>query len=182
MSARPTRAMRLTALVAGAAALGMAGLSFAAVPLYELFCQVTGYGGATQRATAAAARVLDREIEVQFDTNVAPGLPVRFAARQSAQRLRIGETGLAFFEVENLSNHPVTAVATFNVAPHAAGVFFQKLQCFCFSDRTLAPGETASLPVLYFVDPEIADNPDTRGIAQITLSYTYFASPDQSGT
>ncbi len=182
MSAKPTRNMRLTALIAAGAVAGMVGLSYAAVPLYDLFCKVTGYGGTTQAASQASARVLDRTIEVHFDTNVAQGLPVRFAAREQNQTLRIGETGLAFFEVENLSDHPVTAVATFNVAPHATGVYFQKLQCFCFQDRVLGPHEKASLPVLYFIDPAIVDDEDTSDISQITLSYTYFASPDQGGS
>lgn len=177
--ARPTPAMRRTALIAASAAIGMIALSFAAVPLYDLFCKVTGYGGTTQRASAAASVVLDRQIEIHFDTNVAPGLPVTFAARETDQTLRIGETGLAFFEVENLSDHPVTAVATFNVAPHAAGIYFQKLQCFCFEDRVIAAGERASLPVLYFIDPAIADDPDIGDISQVTLSYTYFASTAQ---
>lgn len=176
---KTTRNMRLTAVAAIAAVAGMVALSFAAVPLYDLFCKVTGYGGTTQAATAASTRVLDRTIQIEFDTNVADGLPVRFSAQERVQTLRIGQTGLAFFEVENLSDRPVTAVATFNVVPHATGIYFQKLQCFCFQDRVIGPHERASLPVLYFIDPAIADDPDTSDISQITLSYTYFASPDQ---
>ncbi len=174
--------MAATAAFAALAAIGMVGASFAAVPLYKLFCKVTGYGGTTQRASAAAPRILDRTIEVQFDTNVASNLPVRFTPRDPSQTLRIGETGLAFFEVENLSDHPVTAVATFNVAPAVTGVYFQKLQCFCFEPRALAPHEKASLPVLYFIDPAIVDDPDARDTRQITLSYTYFPQPTGGGS
>ncbi|MET0181639.1 MAG: cytochrome c oxidase assembly protein [Caulobacterales bacterium] len=179
---KTTNKMRLTALLAAAAVAAMVGLSFAAVPLYDMFCKVTGYGGTTQTATAAPSRVLERSIEVHFDTNVAQGLPIRFVPREANQTLRIGQTGLAFFEVENTSDHPVTAVATFNVAPHATGVFFQKLQCFCFQDRVFQPGEKATLPVLYFIDPAIVDERETRDISQITLSYTYFPTPDQGGS
>ncbi len=174
--------MLVTAALAGGAVLFMTAAAFAAVPLYDLFCKVTGYGGTTQAASAAPTLVLERAIDVSFDTNVAAGLPIRFVAGEQVQRLKIGETGLAFFEVENTSDRPVTAVATFNVAPHNTGVYFQKLQCFCFQDRVFAPGERASLPVLYFIDPDIADDPDARDVSQITLSYTYFPSPDQGGT
>jgi cytochrome c oxidase assembly protein subunit 11 len=173
-------AKRRTAALAAAAAVAMVGLSFAAVPLYQLFCEVTGYGGTTQRAEASATRVLDQLVEVQFDANVAPGAPIRFVPRQRAQTLKIGETGLAYFDVENVSDAPVDIVATFNVAPHIGGQYFQKLQCFCFEDRVLAPREKASLPVLYFIDPAIADDPDARAITQMTLSYTCFTAPGAS--
>lgn len=182
MSGKPTNKMRLTALAAIAAVAGMVGLSFAAVPLYKMFCKVTGYGGTTQTATAGPTRILDRTIEVHFDTNVGQGLPIVFKAREANQTLRIGQTGLAFFEVENTSDRPVTAVATFNVAPHQTGVFFQKLQCFCFQERVFQPGEKASLPVLYFIDPAIVEDRETADVTQITLSYTYFPAPGTGGS
>lgn len=177
MSEAPkTKRMRITALVAVGAVAAMTGLAFAAVPLYQAFCRVTGYGGTTQTAVQAPSAVLDQRIEVRFDANHANDLPVEFTPVQPAQRLRIGETSVAFYRVRNISDHPVTAVATFNVTPHTAGQYFAKLECFCFQDRTLAPGEEAQLPVIYFVDPEIVADADTRDIDSITLSYTYFRS------
>ena len=167
-----------TAAVVAAIVAGMTGLAFAAVPLYEAFCRVTGFGGTTQTAQAAAAQVLDRRVEVRFDANIAPGLPVTFAPSQRSETLRIGETGLAFYRIKNLSDAPVVARATYNVVPHAAGLYFAKLECFCFQDRLLAPGEEAELPVVYFVNPEIVADPDTADIATITLSYTFFAAAD----
>jgi cytochrome c oxidase assembly protein subunit 11 len=154
--------------------VAMLALAFSAAPLYAAFCRVTGFGGTTQTATKVPGKVLDRTIEVRFDANVPPGVPLRFSVEQTTQTLRIGETGLAFFKVENVSDQPVTAIASYNVTPHVTGVYFQKLQCFCFQDRVFAPGEVAELPVLYFIDPAIVDSRDTRDIPTITLSYTYF--------
>ena len=168
--------MRRTALVAGAVVLGMTGMAFAAVPLYDAFCKVTGYGGTTQQAQAASSQILDQRIEVRFDANHAPDLPIEFAPKQTSERLRIGETGLAFYRVRNTSDEPVVARATYNVTPHVAGQYFAKLECFCFTDRVIAPGQEADLPVVFFVDPEIVQNPDTRDIDTITLSYTFFRS------
>ncbi len=175
-----------TAAVAGVVAVGMTGMAFAAVPLYQAFCRITGYGGTTQQATAAPAQILDRTIEVRFDSNIASDLPVEFEPKQRSERLRIGETGLAFYRVRNLSNEPVVARATYNVTPHVAGQYFAKLECFCFQDRTLAPGEEAELPVVFFVDPELVSDPDTAEIDTLTLSYTFFRSaserrPDTAG-
>jgi cytochrome c oxidase assembly protein subunit 11 len=179
VSAPNRKRMALTAAIAAATVAGMTGLSFAAVPLYQAFCRITGYGGTTQTADAAPTQVLDRRIVVRFDANIAPDLPVEFAPRQRSETLRIGETGLAFYRVRNLSDQPVTARATYNVAPHMAGPYFAKLECFCFQDRVLAPGEEAELPVVFFVDPEIASDPDTREIGTLTLSYTFFRSAAQ---
>lgn len=167
---------RVTALIVVAVVAGMTGMAFAAVPLYEAFCRVTGYGGTTQTAETAPAQALERRIEVRFDANTAPDLPVEFAPKQSAETLRIGETGLAFYTVRNTSDEPVVARATYNVTPHVAGQYFAKLECFCFQDRVLAPGETADLPVVFFVDPELVADPDTRDLGTITLSYTFFRS------
>ncbi|MGE0741578.1 MAG: cytochrome c oxidase assembly protein [Hyphomonadaceae bacterium] len=172
--------MAVTAGVAVAVVAGMTGLAFGAVPLYDAFCKVTGFGGTTQEASAAPAQVLDQRIEIRFDSNHAPDLPVEFAPSQLSETLRIGETGLAFYRVRNLSDEPIIARATYNVTPHVAGQYFAKLECFCFQDRTLAPGEEAELPVVFFVDPEIVSDPDTRDLTTLTLSYTYFrsASPE----
>ena len=154
----------------------MTGLAFAAVPLYDAFCKVTGYGGTTQEAAAAPTQMLDQRIEVRFDANIAPDLPVEFAPKQTRETLRIGETGLAFYRIRNTSNEPVVARATYNVTPHVAGQYFAKLECFCFQDRVIAPGAEAELPVVFFVDPEIVSDPDTREIDTLTLSYTFFRS------
>jgi cytochrome c oxidase assembly protein subunit 11 len=174
------RRMALTAASAALVVAGMTGMAFAAVPLYQAFCKLTGYGGTTQTASAAPSVILDRTIDVRFDANIAPGLPIEFAPEQRAQTLRLGETGLAFYRVRNLSDRPVTAVATYNVTPHAAGPFFVKLECFCFQERVLAPGESADLPVVYFVDAELASDPDVKDLGTVTLSYTFFNRTDQA--
>lgn len=177
---KPTKRMALTAAIVAGAVAGMTGLAFAAVPLYDMFCKVTGYGGTTQTATSAPNRILDRTIQVRFDANVSPGLPVEFAPVELTQTLHVGETGLAFFRVRNLSDRPVTAVASYNVAPHVAGVYFQKLECFCFQDQVLAPGAEAELPVVYFVDPDLVSDADTANLDTVTLSYTFFQSTDEA--
>lgn len=176
MSEPNRKRMAWTAGIAAATVACMTGLAFAAVPLYDAFCRITGFGGTTQEAAAAPNQVLDRRIEVRFDANIAPGVPIEFAPTRRTESLRIGETGLAFYRIRNTSNEPVTVRATYNVTPHVAGQYFAKLECFCFQDRVLAAGEEAELPVVFFVDPEIAADRDTREIGAITLSYTYFRS------
>jgi cytochrome c oxidase assembly protein subunit 11 len=172
--------LAITAAIAVACVVGMTGMAFAAVPLYRAFCQLTGYGGTTQTAEAAPNVVLDETVNVRFDTNVAPGLAMEFAAEQATEQLKIGATGLAFFRVRNTSDRPITAVATYNVQPETSGQYFVKLECFCFNARTLQPGEQLDLPVVYFVDPEFASDPETAGVDTITLSYTYFASTEEA--
>jgi cytochrome c oxidase assembly protein subunit 11 len=172
--------MAITAAIVGAIVVGMTGMAFAAVPLYSLFCQVTGYGGTTQTASAAASTILDRRIEVRFDANTATGVPIEFEPVAVSQSLRLGETGLAFYRVHNLSDRPVVVVASYNVTPHKIGKYFEKLECFCFQDQTLAPGQTAELPVVYFVDPALASDPDTEEVNTVTLSYTFFRSQDEA--
>lgn len=162
------------------AVLLMLGLSFAAVPAYKTFCKMTGWGGETQVAKAAASKILDRKIEVRFDANTGSGAPFEFKADKPSMTLRVGENGLAFFRLTNLSDKPVVAQATYNVTPEKAGIFFMKLQCFCFTPKSFAPGETVELPVLFYVDPKIADDPDARDLNSITLSYTYFGQPGQN--
>jgi cytochrome c oxidase assembly protein subunit 11 len=176
------RRMAWTAGIVVAVVCGMTGLAFAAGPIYSTFCRVTGYGGTTQTATAAPTRMLDRTIDVQFDANVAPGLPIEFAPEQRHQTLRLGETGLAFYRVHNTSDQPVTAIASYNVAPHKVGIYFQKLECFCFQEQVIGPGQTADLPVVYYVDPDLATDRDTEEVREVTLSYTFFASADAAAS
>jgi cytochrome c oxidase assembly protein subunit 11 len=168
------RNARLALVCAGGIAL-MAGAAYAAVPLYRAFCQLTGFDGSTRRAEAASDTVLDKTITVRFDANVRD-LPWTFTAQQTAQTVKIGETKLAFFKVTNNSDRPVTARAVYNVVPEQAGAYFQKLQCFCFNDQTIAAGATVEMPVLYFIDPKYADDINTRGKPEVTLSYTFFPS------
>ncbi len=170
----------LTAVVVVGVVAGMTGLAFAAVPLYEAFCRATGYGGTTQVAEAAPGRVLDQSIEVRFDANIAPDLPVTFAPKQRSQMLRIGESNVAFYRIHNLSNEAIVAHANYNVTPQVAGSYFFKTECFCFNDRVLAPGEEADLPLIYFISPDIVSDPDTRELSTLTLSYTFFRAADQS--
>ena len=153
--------------------MAMTGAAFAAVPLYRMFCQVTGFNGTVSRAEIAPDRVLDETVLVRFDTNVR-GLPMIFRAEQVSQRVRIGETGMAFFDVTNTSDRPIHATAAYNVVPERAGPYFQKLQCFCFEGQVIAPGETMKFPVQYFVAPEIATDRESRGVREITLSYTFY--------
>jgi cytochrome c oxidase assembly protein subunit 11 len=174
---------RRTALIAAAGALAMLGLGFASVPLYRWFCQVTGLGGTTQRigeAQAATVKVAGKTISVRFDANVEAGMPWKFAPSQVTQDLAIGARKMAFYRAENLSNTALTGVASFNVEPAQAGLYFTKIQCFCFEQQTLQPGQAVDMPVIYFVDPKILDDPETRDIEQITLSYTFHVSADQS--
>jgi len=168
-------AMALVGLVAG-----MVGLSFAAAPLYQMFCQATGYGGTTQRADAAPKDILDRTVIVRFDANVDPKLPWKFAPEQRTVEVRIGESALAFFKATNLSDKPVVGTAGFNVAPQAAGLYFSKIECFCFTEQKLAPGQSIEMPVTFFVDPKFAEDESTKNIPEITLSYTFYRNDDPS--
>lgn len=166
------------ALTAGAAFVFMLGGAYASVPLYRMFCQVTGLGGTVSRADAAPGQVLGKTITVRFDANVRD-VPWKFTAEQTSQEVKIGETKIAFFKVTNTSDKPVTARATYNVVPEQAGAYFQKLQCFCFTDQTIAAGATVEMPVLYFIDPEYASDINTRGKPEVTLSYTFFQTEAQ---
>jgi cytochrome c oxidase assembly protein subunit 11 len=169
-------ALSLAGLVAA-----MVGLSFAAVPLYRIFCQATGYNGTPQRADKGADQVLDRTITVRFDGNVDPALPWRFAPEQRTMEVKIGETGLAFFKATNETKGPVTGTAVFNVTPEQVGLYFTKIQCFCFTEQTLAAGASADMPVTFFVDPKIVEDEDTKNITEITLSYTFYRTDKASG-
>jgi cytochrome c oxidase assembly protein subunit 11 len=163
-------------LIWGVAA--MVALSYASVPLYRLYCQVTGYGGTTGRAVVAPGTILDRTVTVTFDSNAPPTLPWSFKPLQGAQTVHIGEIALARFRVKNTTDKPITASATFNVLPFEVGKYFKKLYCFCFTAQTLGPGEEKDLPVTYFVDPALAKVHDLDDVKTITLSYTFFRRDD----
>ena len=162
-----------TAMLAVIGICFMTGLGFASVPLYRLFCQATGLNGTTQRGLTAPGAT-DHSVTVRFDANVGPHLPWRFTPDQNTETVRLGEQTMAFFTVTNRSSQPVTGTATFNVSPSQAGAYFTKIQCFCFTQQTLKPGETVRMPVIYFVDPKLAADPDANDIEDITLSYTFY--------
>jgi cytochrome c oxidase assembly protein subunit 11 len=153
---------------------GMLGMSFAAVPLYQLFCQVTGYGGTTQRVEQYSDTILDRRITVRFDANVSGGLPWDFAPERRAVEIRIGETAEVAYKAQNLVPRPTSGHASFNVSPPMAGAYFNKVECFCFTDTELKPGESLGMPVVFFVDPAIVNVPELKNLKTITLSYTFF--------
>ena len=162
------------------ALLMMGAATWAAVPLYRLFCQVTGYGGTPMRADKAPAVATDQTIVIRFDANVVPGMPWTFEPAQRVMELKIGETALAFYKAHNNSTERVTGTASFNVAPDAAGSFFSKIECFCFTEQTLEPGESVDMPVSFFVDPSILTDRDAHVIKEITLSYTFYPA-EKSG-
>jgi cytochrome c oxidase assembly protein subunit 11 len=165
-----------TALLALLLVFGMGGLAFASVPLYRLFCQVTGFDGTTMRAAEGAVpgAVAGRQISIRFDANTAPTMPWRFKPEQTTHEVTIGERDIAFYRARNLSARPVKGTATFNVTPVQAGKYFAKIQCFCFEEQVLKPGEEVRMPVVFFVDPKLLDDPDARSIREITLSYTFY--------
>lgn len=165
------------ALICGGAFFFMVGAAFAAVPIYRAFCQLTGFDGTPRRTETASSTVLGRTLTIRFDANVRD-LPWTFTAEQTSQEAKIGETKVAFFRVKNNSDKPITGRAIFNVVPEQAGPYFQKLQCFCFSDQTIAAGATVDMPVLYYVDPKYAEDINTKGKPEVTLSYTFFPSTE----
>lgn len=175
----PARRNRRVAIICAFAFFGMVGAAFASVPLYRAFCQLTGFDGATRKAEAASSTVLDKTLTIRFDANVRD-LPWTFTTQQTAQTAKIGETKLAFFKVTNNSDKPITGRAVYNVVPEQAGPYFRKLDCFCFTDQTIQPGQTLDMPVLYFIDPEYASDFDTKGKGEVTLSYTFFPSVEQA--
>jgi cytochrome c oxidase assembly protein subunit 11 len=165
---------RRVVIACSAFVASMLGVSYAAVPLYELFCQVTGYGGTIQRAEQLSDTILDRKIKIRFDANVASGLPWDFKPVEREVEVRIGETVQIAYTAQNISEAPTFGQATFNVTPMAAGAYFNKVQCFCFTETELKPGEQMEMPVLFFVDPAIVEAAETQNIDAITLSYTFF--------
>jgi cytochrome c oxidase assembly protein subunit 11 len=173
----PRRRNRNVAIICGVVFVAMVGAAFAAIPAYRAFCQVTGYGGTIRKASVAPDHSIAQTITVSFDANVR-GLPWSFVPEQRKQTMRIGETKLAFFKVTNNADHPITARALYNVNPQQAGQYFHKLQCFCFTDQTVGPHQTVEMPVLYFVDPKYVNDINTKGLYDLTLSYTFFPATD----
>lgn len=159
----------------------MIGLGFASVPLYRMFCQITGFNGTTQKNVGGTApgAVAGKIVNVRFDGNVAPKLGWKFEPEKHVQRVAVGARQMAFFNATNLSDKPVTGTATFNVSPAQAGQYFTKIQCFCFTEQTLKPGESVRMPVIFYVDPKMLADPDANFVNEITLSYTFF--PVDSG-
>ena len=152
----------------------MGALAWAAVPFYSWFCRVTGYAGTTNASTEASDKVLDEYVTVWFDANTAPDMPWQFKPKQRSIKLKIGESGMAFYEAYNPTDETVAGTASYNVAPDLAGYYFTKIQCFCFTEQVLTPHERVEMPVVFYVDPEIVDDPDAGRIRNITLSYTFY--------
>jgi cytochrome c oxidase assembly protein subunit 11 len=175
----PARRNILTALLCATLVAAMVGAAYAAVPLYRLFCQLTGYNGTVQRAERAPLDSIGQLITVEFDANTGPGLPWTFVPVQRRLTLKIGEQGLAHYRVVNNSARPITGSAVFNVTPPLAGQYFNKIQCFCFVQQTLQPGQSVDMPVVFFVDPNIAADKDLAALKTITLSYTFYRVPDE---
>jgi cytochrome c oxidase assembly protein subunit 11 len=179
---------RRVGMIALLGAVAMLGMGYAAVPLYDLFCRVTGFGGTTQRATEAEAVTAEtlaksaggRTISIRFDGNLATGMPWSFHPEQVTDTVAIGQRDMAIYIARNNSDRPVTGTATFNVEPEQAGQYFNKIQCFCFTEQTLRPGQEVRMPVQYYVDPKALDDPNMDGVEQITLSYTFHKAKEPS--
>ena len=170
----------VVAAICGFVVVLMVGASYAAVPFYNWFCRATGFNGTTQVATSApASSPLSRKIAVRFDANVAPGLPWKFEPEQTEIELNIGQVATVFYTVTNQSARTTTGQAAYNVAPLTVGAYFQKINCFCFTEQTMAPGEKRQMPVVFYVDPSIAGNAENDGLNSITLSYTFYPVHEQ---
>lgn len=182
---RASKSNLKTGLLAGAVALGMVGVGFAAVPLYRIFCQVTGFGGTTMRvseAQAATIAPINKTMVIRFDANQR-GLPWEFRPERPTDTVTVGARDMSIFIAKNTASVPIIGTATFNVTPALAGKYFNKIQCFCFTEQELKPGQEMRMPVLYYVDPKIMDDPETRDIEEITLSYTFFpVDPQEKGS
>jgi cytochrome c oxidase assembly protein subunit 11 len=168
------RRMRMTAISAGVVVVGMVGMAYAAVPLYQMFCQVTGFGGTTQVAETAPGPVSDRHMTIQFNADTAHGMPWRFRPAQRQVDVRVGQEALAFYTAKNTTDRTIVGSATYNVTPLKAGIYFNKVECFCFTEQKLEPGQEVEMPVSFFVDPEIENDPNMKEVKTITLSYTFF--------
>lgn len=178
-----TRRNRKVATIAAVGALSMLGLGYASVPLYRMFCQATGFNGTTQRATAAQAagvKATGRPITIRFDGNVTKGMPWEFRPEQVTQDGHIGERKMAFFIAKNTSNRPIVGRAIYNVTPEQTGAYFHKIQCFCFNEQRLEPGEQVRMPVIYYVDPDMLNDPNAKDVGEITLSYTFTEAADSA--
>lgn len=163
-----------TRLILVFVAIGMLGLGFASKPLYDTFCKVTGFGGTPRTAEANTSQVLDRIVKVSFDSNVSNDLPWDFAPEDRSMDVQVGQSALAYYKVKNLSDKPVVGTATFNVTPMKAAPYFIKTECFCFTEQRIEPGQEVSMPVLFHIDSQIADEARLDDIKDITLSYTFF--------
>jgi cytochrome c oxidase assembly protein subunit 11 len=172
------RRNRRKAFLASGIIVGMLALTAASVPLYDLFCRVTGFGGTTQVADAAPETIAERTIRISFNADKQRDLPWRFQPMQRSMEVRPGENHLAFYVAENRSNEPVVGRAVYNVTPHKVGGYFAKVHCFCFEEQLLMPGERIEMPVSFFVDPAMLDDTDTKDVVEITLSYTFFKDED----
>jgi cytochrome c oxidase assembly protein subunit 11 len=169
-----SKAHRKVGIACALVAVGMVGAAYAAVPLYKLYCQVTGFNGTTQRAIKPSDTVVDRSITVRFDANVGPGLAWDFQPVTRSMTVKLGENALAVYRATNNAKVPITGSATYNVTPEQIGGFFAKVECFCFTEQTLQPGESVEMPVSFFVDPDILKDKDGREVDLITLSYTFY--------
>ncbi len=178
MALRRDRANKRLGLTLVGVVAGMIGAAYASVPLYQLFCQVTGFGGTTQVAEALPEKAGERIITVRFNADVDPNLPWAFQPVQREMTVKVGESGLAYFSARNLSGGSTVGTATFNVTPLKAGQYFNKVQCFCFTEQRLAAGASADMPVSFFVDPAIDEDPNLQEVKTITLSYTFFVDED----
>lgn len=174
MDDRTRRRNRILGLGMAGVVTAMTGLAFASVPLYRLFCQVTGYGGTVQEGGPAAPGATGTRVTIRFMGMTQPGLPWQFAPEQRAMPLAIGEEGLAFYRARNTGLTPTTGVATYNVTPEIVGRYFHKTACFCFNEQTLEAGQEAEMPLTFWVDPKMLDDPNTRDIRTITVSYSFF--------
>ncbi|GGJ40041.1 cytochrome c oxidase assembly protein CtaG [Neoroseomonas lacus] len=172
-AAATKRRNKRAGMIVASVGVGMLGLSFAAVPLYGLFCRVTGYNGTVQTGTAAPGAT-ERTIRVRFSAQTDRSLPWNFRPEQAAMTVRLGEEGFAFYTATNQAATPVTGISVYNVTPEKVGRYFHKVACFCFDEQTLAPGQRADMPVSFWVDPRIAEDPNTRDVTTITLSYTFY--------
>jgi cytochrome c oxidase assembly protein subunit 11 len=169
-------------LVLSGVVVGMVGLSYASVPLYRAFCQLTGYDGTPQRAEAVPDKVFDREVKVRFNADTDPNLPWMFKPEQHFVDIKVGESKLIFYRAENNASHPVTGQAVFNVTPAKAGAYFTKVECFCFTEQTLQAGQKVDMPVSFFIDPAFMADANMKDVTSITLSYTFYnQTPEASG-
>ena len=176
------RKAAVTAFACAGLAFGMIGLAFASVPLYDMFCKATGFDGTPRKGVAPTAVATDDTMLIRFDTNVSSGLPWRFQAEAAEVTARLGETKTVFFKVKNTGTVSSTGIATFNVQPALMGGFFVKVECFCFNEQILQPGETMDFPVVFYVDPAVRQDSNTAHLSEMTLSYTYFASKNGQPT
>ena len=181
MAASSNRNLR-TSLALAALVMGMVALAFASVPLYRIFCEVTGFGGTPQRveANAAPTAVSEREVTIRFNADVNSGMPWSFQPVQRALKVKVGEQALAFYRATNHADRPVTGTATFNVTPDKAGAYFAKIECFCFAEHTLEPGQSVDMPVTFYVDPAMLQDRGVDDVDTITLSYTFFRAADDT--